>query len=123
MDPQGPSGPATLRNESRRANDGYLFIGSNKFDKTGRQINDYAIECGETPDRLRGQHCKIAYDLQRQLYTIQDLGLGLGTFLRCDNRYNKAAGFNPQASVLLEDNCVLQIGTGLYAIVNIISYR
>ena len=36
MDPQGLLQPAAIRNESRRANDGYLYIGANKFDKTGR---------------------------------------------------------------------------------------
>ena len=44
IDPQGPISPVSLRNESRRANDGYFYIGSNKFDRAGRQVNDLALD-------------------------------------------------------------------------------
>ena len=43
MNPQGPLYPESFKIESRRANDGYLFIGQNKFDKKSRQINDIVI--------------------------------------------------------------------------------
>ena len=75
-----------------------------------------------TPERLRGQHCRIAYDIEQDTYRIKDLGIGLGTFLRCDNRYYKGPDFQPGKSVQLNDNCLLQVGTSMYALVNLISY-
>ena len=78
MNPQGPFSPSNFKNESRRANDGVLYIGQNKFDKKGKQINDFTLEFNSNnsiqkmscPDRLRGQHCKIYYDTVSNDYKI-----------------------------------------------------
>lgn len=75
----------------------------------------------QTPDRLRGQHCRIGYNIELNTYTIKDMGEGLGTFLKCDNKYQKTSEFRTDSSTQLTDNCVLQIGTSLYALVNIIT--
>ena len=44
MNPLGACHPQSFKNESRRANDGTLFFGQNKFDRKGKQINDFIIE-------------------------------------------------------------------------------
>ena len=49
----------------------------------------------QCPDRLRGRHCKLFYDIDSNSYKIQDLGIGIGTFLRCDNRCTSSVNFNP----------------------------
>ena len=36
MNPQGVMHPMQIKNEGRRANDGVLFFGQNKFDEKGR---------------------------------------------------------------------------------------
>jgi len=36
--------PMQIKNEGRRANDGIIFFGQNKFDEKGRQINDFCLE-------------------------------------------------------------------------------
>ena len=77
--------PLQIKNEGRRANDGVIFFGQNKFDEKGRQINDFCLEynqpamasqnkgilkdkkkrlgLNQCPDRLRGRHCKLFYDI------------------------------------------------------------
>ena len=130
MNPQGPLYPESFKIESRRANDGYLYIGQNKFDKKGRQINDIVIQfdestlikniqkeniqkqenlflSGDCPDRLRGQHCKIFYEIESNSYKIQDLGIGLGTFLKCDNKYDKSTIFSHEKSTELHNDCIV----------------
>ena len=96
MNPAGAHHPVAFKSETRRAEDGAVYIGQNKYDSKGRQINDLVIEFKHNngisktcPDRLRGQHAKIYYDLQESCYKIQDLGIGLGTFLKCDNSFMK----------------------------------
>ena len=44
VNPQGPCAPTNFKNESRRAGDGCVYIGQNKFDRKGRQINDFVLE-------------------------------------------------------------------------------
>lgn len=124
INPQGPFKPASFKNESRRANDGAIFLGQNKFDGKGRQINDFIIEFTQNnksikkdkensqnscPDRLRGQHSKIWFDTEKSVYMIQDLGIGIGTFLKCAQK------------VQLNDNNLIQIGASLYGLINIIT--
>jgi len=88
--------PTSFKNDSRRAGDGSIFFGQNKFDEKGNQINDFVIEFtknnpkpnimklkDECPQRLRGQHCQVSFDLQANTYMIQDMGAGIGTFLKC----------------------------------------
>jgi len=41
------------------------------------------------PDRLRGQHCEFSYDIATNAYYIQDLGSGIGSFLKCDATFQK----------------------------------
>ena len=48
---------------------------------------------------------------------IQDMGTGIGTFLKCDSSYQKTK----EASILMEDDCIVQIGASLYGLVNIIT--
>ena len=79
------SKPSKFYYESRKGIDGHFFIGHNKFDETGVQINDFVLECDEkktkqVPERLRGRHTKISYNIEMGCYTIQDLGAGQGTF-------------------------------------------
>ena len=80
ISPNGPQLPASFVAESRRANDGELYIGQNKFDEKGVQINDFVLEFApqqttdkaavgiskytkfDCPKRLRGQHCKVYFE-------------------------------------------------------------
>ena len=45
------------------------------------------------------------------------MGTGIGTFLKCDNSFQK----NKEASIVMEDDSVVQIGASLYGLVNIIT--
>ena len=44
LNPQGPYAPTSFKNDSRRANDGNIYFGQNKFGENGIQINDFVIE-------------------------------------------------------------------------------
>ena len=56
MNPQGVMHPMQIKNEGRRANDGVLFFGQNKFDEKGRQINDFCLEYNQvtSPSSKKG---------------------------------------------------------------------
>ena len=144
MNPQGIMHPQTIKNGSRRANDGHLYFGQNKFDEKGIQVNDFCLEfnqllnnnpkgilkdkksnsgIGSCPERLRGQHCRIFYDIKTNTYKIQDKGIGVGTFLRCDNRNQYSQNFDPMQSTQLHDDCIVQLGASLYGLVNIITLK
>jgi hypothetical protein len=43
VNPQGISAPVEFEVDSRRAKDGVIFFGSNRFDSQGSQINDIVI--------------------------------------------------------------------------------
>ena len=47
------------------------------------------------------------------------MGTGIGTFLKCDNSYQKTK----EASILMEDDSIIQIGASLYGLVNIITTK
>jgi hypothetical protein len=47
---------------------------------------------------------------------IQDMGLGMGTFLKCDNYAVKEGG-----AVQVDDNSIIQIGASSFALVNVVS--
>ena len=47
------------------------------------------------------------------------MGTGIGTFLKCDNSFQK----NKEATILMEDDSVVQIGASLYGLVNIITKK
>lgn len=92
LNPLGPVAPASFKNDCRRVADGMTFFGQNKFDKFGRQINDFVIEYysedktaqgnkgivkqelraapKSCPERLRGQFCSVYYDLDSLCYKI-----------------------------------------------------
>lgn len=55
MNPQGVMHPPQVKNEGRRANDGNLFFGQNKFDEKGRQINDFILEYNHSAQQNNGQ--------------------------------------------------------------------
>ena len=48
IDPSGVIKPSNALHESRKAYDGHFYIGHNKYDKIGRQINDFILECDES---------------------------------------------------------------------------
>ena len=71
------------------------------------------------PERLRGQHCKIFYDLKEECYKVQDLGAGVGTFLKCP-----AIELDEDTpGISLKQDCIVQLGANLYCLVNFITRR
>jgi len=128
----GACGPSSFKNDSRRANDGCIYFGQNKFDEKGNQINDFIIEFlsnntakssilkddfekQKCPERLRGQHCKVFFDYKDKQYKIVDMGAGIGTFLKCRASNDGTLGSK------LDQDMIVQIGANLYALVNIIT--
>ena len=45
------------------------------------------------------------------------MGTGIGTFLKCDGSFQK----DKEATILMEDDCLVQIGASLYGLINIIT--
>ena len=45
------------------------------------------------------------------------MGRGIGTFLKCDNNFQK----NKESQIKIEDDSLVQIGASLYGIVNILT--
>jgi hypothetical protein len=127
----GACGPTSFMNDSRRANDGCIYFGQNKFDDKGNQINDFIIEFtsnnpknsivkeefekARCPERLRGQHCKVFYDYKDKTFKVVDMGAGIGTFLKCRASNDGSLGSK------LEQDMIIQIGANMYALVNILS--
>jgi len=79
----------------RKKVDGVTYFGSmknslpDKFTGEKTVLNDYVIPQPEDPgcvlqkaDRHRGRHFKIWYKPQLASFMIQDLGVGLGTYMK-----------------------------------------
>ena len=108
-------------------------MGKYKIDK---QVNDFAIEYNPDeksgnqgitkteyrpqkicPERSRGQFCSVYFDIDSLCYKIQDLGQGVGTFLKCP-----AAELDEHTpGLLLKNDSIVQVGANLYCLVSLIS--
>jgi hypothetical protein len=49
-------------------------------------VNDFKIPTKnkEIAEQHRGQHFRVAYDLEREVFLIKDLGCGYGVFMRME---------------------------------------
>lgn len=99
----------------RNAQDGITYMGCKKNGSKqngGEVINDFIIPSKdkETEKRHRGRHLQIEYNLEKESYTIKDLGIGFGAFVRLET------------PLVLKDNHLLNLGES-FIIVNLINEK
>ena len=97
----------------REKKDGVVYFGCKKKSKplnenfeSSEILNDFIIrnKDPETNDRHRGRHFQIEYSIDQNIYTIRDLGIGFGAFVKIDN------------PLLLRDNNLLSMGSSFLII-------
>jgi hypothetical protein len=100
----------------RPLQDGVTYFGCKKRvkskDSGGEILNDFLIPSSDKSieDKHRGRHFMIYYSLDSGCYMIQDLAVGLGTFVKIEG------------SLKLKDNQLLNLGDN-FIVVNILPER
>jgi len=103
-----------LQGSLRNAKDGMTYIGSKKrgAKKASEVINDFIVPSKnkETAKRHRGRHLQIEFKPDTYKYTIKDLGIGFGAFVKIDRELE------------LRDNHLLNLGES-FIIINLFSEK
>jgi hypothetical protein len=104
-----------LEGSLRNTRDGYVYLGckkNNGKNKDSEPLNDFIIPSKdkETEQRHRGRHVQIEFSIEKLCYTIKDLGIGFGAFVRLENPLE------------LKDNHLLNMGES-FIIVNLINEK
>lgn len=108
--------PLGCEKSLRTTKDGVAYFGCKKrlksHDLSDEILNDFVIPSSDKSiaEKHRGRHFMIYYNLDEGVYMIQDLALGLGTFVKIEGTIN------------LKDNQLLNIGDN-FIVVNILPDR
>lgn len=82
--------PSGCVHSKRRDKDGVTYFGYSKAESldSGEEIvNDVSLKSCDAEDAQVGRHFEIAYQAAHGAYTIRDLGLGFGAFLRIQTAF------------------------------------